>query len=236
MNQKQSSIRQQRLLIVIGGFLIIILLIGYIISTSKFRVVAITPGDRGKIATSSTTIKMVFNKQLKEDINYLERLNDPEELVSYFKIEGSTLYLYLDELFAGRQYAFSVNSIEAVNGEIINEHSFNFEAKYIPYHQLPSDQKILQLEETDKDNTEDPIAKHLPESSLHYTITGAYEASEDGNAIYVLNIKIILNNADLGPHKDTTIEQYKSDALTHIRSLGFNPDNYLIRYRITEPI
>lgn len=83
----------------------------------------------------------------------------------------------------------------------------------------------------------DPILRHLPYSTLDYTIT-AYEYpedhdhEEDGHAHEGLSIQVdvLLSEADYKTGVAEVIYSYEEEVEDWIESLGLNPDNYNIEY------
>ncbi len=75
----------------------------------------------------------------------------------------------------------------------------------------------------------DPIVYILPYSTLSYEVR-ALTSPADPNGKTTLKITLFLSDADYRTGKDAAIESYKQQALSWIRSQGFNPDNYLLQY------
>jgi hypothetical protein len=75
----------------------------------------------------------------------------------------------------------------------------------------------------------DPILKYLPYSTFNLSVT----ANVISNDRVDLNVNIILYSSDTRDgQRDISIAKYKTEIVEWIRSLGLNPDDYLIIYSI----
>ena len=72
----------------------------------------------------------------------------------------------------------------------------------------------------------DPIIQYLPQSTLSYQI----EASTGTDNKTVLNIRLLLSEADYRISEQEAVNTYKKEALDWIESKGLNPANYTINY------
>lgn len=73
----------------------------------------------------------------------------------------------------------------------------------------------------------DPILKYLPYSTLDYTVTPI----EDGGNNLILNVDILISEADYKSDVEGIVESYGEEIEVWIESLDLNPDDYNIRYR-----
>lgn len=80
----------------------------------------------------------------------------------------------------------------------------------------------------EQDKPIDPILDHLPHSTVSYTITGG--GFEKGK--YVLNVKIQLSAAEMRSGEGAAAAVYQSQARAWVKSVGFNPDDYVLKYEI----
>ena len=72
----------------------------------------------------------------------------------------------------------------------------------------------------------DPITQYLPQSTLSYQI----EASTDADNKTVLNIRLLLSEADYRIGEAEAVSTYTQEALNWITSKGLNPNDYTINY------
>ncbi|MFZ2126014.1 MAG: hypothetical protein WAV04_00700 [Candidatus Microsaccharimonas sp.] len=72
----------------------------------------------------------------------------------------------------------------------------------------------------------DPIVGVLPHSTLTYEIKAI--ANEDSSVRLV--ITLLLTRVDYNTREAEAVEQYKQEALSWLRTQGYNPDNYSIEY------
>jgi hypothetical protein len=69
----------------------------------------------------------------------------------------------------------------------------------------------------------DPIMRHLPYSTLHYTVTG--------DTTNRLKVEISLSNSDLyGTTSDKAAQRYENEVVEWIKSLDLDPNDYIINY------
>jgi len=81
---------------------------------------------------------------------------------------------------------------------------------------------------TGDDDYGDPITQYLPHSTLNYEIT--YAGIGGG-----LIVKIVLSASEERIDPEGSINRYKEQALSYIRSAGVNPDDYTIEWRVQRP-
>ncbi|MDB5160724.1 MAG: hypothetical protein JWO96_104 [Candidatus Saccharibacteria bacterium] len=91
-----------------------------------------------------------------------------------------------------------------------------------------------QQEKFDKTATADPILNYLPYGDLGYNIVPTF-MDKDGKRILVLNVSVILAGADYklpAAALDKLIAQREQDALSYIKSSGFDTNKYTISYEV----
>jgi hypothetical protein len=222
--------------IVIGALVLVIgLTLNNIYRNSTFRLTKSTPALNGVLSTSTGTIKLEFNRKIDGSINYADGLDGSTEIISSISVEENSLVVKLKPLTKDKKYSFTIREIKSLDGEHINKLPVNFTARYIPYDQLSSAQKNLELSETDKDNQEDPVLAIVPHQGDQFYLTSEHTATEDGEPILVLNAQLFLYRSELESGRAAAIEKGKNKVREYLRSRDLDPEKYLIRYEITEP-
>ncbi len=227
---------KRKQLIIMAGLLITLVIAASIVYQSLvFRVTKVTPTQTGTIPSSTSLIEVHFNKPLDSSQKYMEKLTDPQKIVSSIEISDKTLRIAVKRLEDGDSYRFAVKDIIARNQKNIDEVAFAFTAEYVPYQKLSQKEKDLQLSTTDRGNHEDPIEKHLPYSELSFSLKSGYEPKADGSdQQFVVIAELILSATDVRSGRDQAIAAYKKQVEDFIRSKGLDPTAYKITYNITE--
>lgn len=215
---------------------IIVMMVGLNIFQNKdFKLTGTTPDLNNTIATSTGTIKLNFNKKIDSSVGYVSKIEGDAEIINSISVEEKTILIKLKPLIKDKKYSFVIKDIKSTDGKYISKIPINFTAKYVPYNKLSSDQKSLELSQTDKNNSKDPILAIVPHQGDQFYLTSEYTSSEDGESIFVLNAQLFLYRSDLGSGRDAAIEKCKTKVRDYLKSNGLNLDNYLVRYEITEP-
>lgn len=81
----------------------------------------------------------------------------------------------------------------------------------------------------DMETDTDPIIEYLPYSTFHHYVTA--NVGDDGKTgldvmIYLVSKEMIDGN------RQPAIEQYKTETVEWIKSIGLNPDDYIIDYKV----
>ncbi|MDZ7744475.1 MAG: copper resistance protein CopC [Candidatus Saccharibacteria bacterium] len=225
------------LAILVLSALLLIFGIKIYLDNQRFQVFSTTPSLTQTVATSTSVIKLDFNKPLSDDSSYNRTLiKDLDELAYIHDVEraGDSLLVRLGTLNSGQEYTVTFNDIISADGDVISDLSYTFFVDYIPYDRLSEAQKALELQETDRGSEDDPVLNYVPHSTLRYEINPIQRTNNDGVYSLGLDIKIILSNADRS-NQDAAIATYKEMAMDYLRSVDINPDDYDIYYRIIEP-
>ena len=221
---------------------VVLLIVGFVIFqvylALTFRITKTTPKLKGVVTTALQTFVVEFNKELDPDVDYLKNLDDNLKHVAAVKIKGKNLEVRTKPAIDGKQYSFTVKNIKAKNGSVISAVNFNYTARYIPYEQLPKDQRQLIDQQKDQPAEDNPILNHLPYGDLHYSLSAEFEEHEEESVeLGKLRLKaeILLSASDVRTDKDSAIAIYKQEVLDYIKSLGFDPAKFEIIYEIIEP-
>lgn len=199
-----------------------------------FRIVDITPQNKSTIPTSTSVIRISFNKKLKDGTYDRSLVNDPGTVVRELTLENNQIFIRLFELSPGNEYHFSLADIYSADGKKIPGPVFRFKAVYVPFEGLSRAQQELELQETDRNNKEDPLLKYLPHSTLEYTLEGLHDTDHEGEYSFVIDAKIFLSNAD-SANQVEVVNRIKSDISNYIKSVGFDLKDYVVRYNIVQP-
>lgn len=206
----------------------IILIAWFIYQGTLFRMTGTTP-DLGKVSSLSPFIDINFSKQLNpESINITTENVD----VTSFETDNKTLRVFIGEIEADSEYTFTIDSISAKSGKLLQNIKISFTAQDIPFEKLSKAQQQAILQNQDRtDNTKsDGILGYLPYGGLHFKLN----ANQDGDQL-VLEAEILLSKADLGAGQEAVTETYKKEVTDFIRSKKLNPDDYTINYKIITP-
>lgn len=202
---------------------------------SHFRMTGSTPGIGGTIATSTGTIKLDFNRPLDASRDYTKNMTGDTIVINDIVAEGESLFVRLDLLVEGTDYSFTIKDIYSTEGELIEEVQVSFSPKHIPFNQLSKAQQDLELAETDRGNTLDPILEILPHSTLEYDLTAINTTNHDGEYELIIERKIRLTQADINIDRKEAIKNYTAKANDYLKQNGFKLEDYDIRTVIIEP-
>lgn len=220
-----------------GGLLLLVVLIFMGVAlkrTNTFRLVESVPRLDNSIATSTGTIALNFNQRLDESFDYNDKLGGQDkEAVRRVRVSGKSLLIDLEILVADRDYSFLLVEVRAMDGRMIRNLPVRFTAIYIPFNQLPDAQKKLEIGQTDRDNADDPLARHLPHQGQQFYLSSEYGYSEEGEPIYIVNAQLFLTKSDLSD-RSQRIAEIKKQVTDFIQAQGLDPKTYNIRYTITE--
>ncbi len=201
----------------------------------RFRVTGTVPNMKGTVPTATSVVKIKFSKALDTSREIARgEITDPQAIVHEVSIEDKALLFRLDDLQEGVQYTIGLNYIQSKSGQRIDNIQFTFVPRYVAPDDMSPEQQELELQETDRNNLEDPIMKYLPHSTLNYTLHPAHEADEEGGYVFVVDAKILLSAAEVRIDRLGTVELRKKEIQDYIRSLGLDPANYVIRYNVVE--
>ncbi len=206
-----------------------------IIQNARFRLVGSTPRLGSSLSTSTSTIKLDFNRDIDNSQEYTDSLTGDLALIKSISVDKKSIYLKLVTLKENQHYSLALNNIRSADGKVITKLPVEFTAKYVAFNKLPVSQRQLETTQTDKNNTEDPILAILPHQGESFYLSGSYSANDAGEPIFILDAQLFLKRADLGAKHDSAISGYKKTVHDFIKSKGFDPDKYLIRYDINEP-
>lgn len=223
-------------LIVVVTALAILAYVGFLIwQNTQFRVTGTTPSTSGSVATSTSVIKIDFSHDLSEEVVYNRTIiDDGQSLVREIERRDRSLYVRIFEIFEGENYTISFKDILSSDGEVIKNFRLTFTAKYIPSERLSQAQKELENGETDRFEVEDPILKHIPYSTIGYSLEPVNSVSEEGSYALFVNMKIFLSNTDRG-FEEEAVESYKKQAFDYLRSKGINSDDYEFNFIVQDP-
>jgi hypothetical protein len=202
---------------------------------NQFRLVSATPGTIGEFATSTSTIRLTFNKALDGTMDYRSFVEGETAAIRDMYVEDKNLYIFLGLLPKGSEVTFTVNNIRSVDGRVIESLPFEFTAVYVPYDKLSKQQRELELYVTDKGIIQDPVIEILPYQGDRFYISTEYtnEVSDDSKPI--ITAQLFLTRADILVDKDSAIDEYKKRVRDYILSKGINPDEYEFKYELNAP-
>lgn len=233
----QSNTRNRIIVVISTGFILLFGLAVYqFLQNTRFRVVKTVPDISGTVSTSTNGFKLVFNRQLDANQDYMKTVNDPEKHVRSIKTEGNQLIVITQQNLEDKKYKFEIKNIRAGDGSSIPSVKFDYNARYKAYNKLLKEhQKLIETIAHEPAVTL-PILPYLPHSTLNYKLDVVYDDEEESGAIGkpVLSAKIFLSGSDVRIDREGAIARYKQEVLDYIKSLGFNPNDYTIFYEISE--
>lgn len=229
-------IKNRKHLIIIVAIVAGLLLAGYILLSMRFRLVSSVPNRTGVVATSTAAFKLTFNRELeKKDYLNTEETQNNTTPIQRIDIEDNTMLVFVESLTEGQEYTFAIANITSTKNERLDGITFDFVAKYIPYDELSKEQQALQMAVMDSSSVEDPIIGILPHDTLDYQMNVRHETDHVGDYQLVVDLQILLSQADLNIDRQAAINTYKEAAFEYIRQNGLNPDDYLIKTSVIEP-
>lgn len=204
--------------------------------SQTFRLLSSTPKINSAIPTSTSVIKLTFSHSLDASVDYLGTTEgESVSSINSIQIDGPSIFIRLKPLTKNKWYSFTLKNIKAQDGRVIESLPIRFTAQYIPYNELPSDQKRLEVSQTDRETATDPILAYLPFQGDRIYITAEFTATEEDEEILVINAELFLQRSELGVNRSQAIQVYKDRVVGYISSKGLDPEKYLIRYEINEP-
>ncbi len=222
--------------VIIVAITILAPLVGFLIWDSmQFKVVNITPDTSKPVSTSTSVIRIEFNKPLSNDGSYDRSIvTDPQLIVRDIEKEDSAIILQINALKQDYFYELTMHDIYSNDGQVIDIINLSFNATYIPFNKLPREQQQQETLGVDPNYKEDPLLAYLPHSTLSYTLYGSHEMNHEGEYAFILNANILLTAADVRIDKQAAIDRAKKQINDYIASKGLNPVEYQIRYTVVE--
>jgi len=211
--------------------IIIVLFAGFKVYQSlQFRMTGTSPSVK-QVSVISPFIDVNFSKAL--DKNKIELASNQKFISNYNLVGDKTLRVYLTDLTLDADYTLSINSVTAISGKELKNISLRFTAQNIPFDKLNKTQQEAILGHQDKPtpSKSDPILSHLPYGGLDFELTAV--AGQSGTLS--LHARLLLSAADVRTDEAGATAQYKKEVQDYIRSLGLNPDKYVIDYEIVKP-
>lgn len=229
----------------VGGLLLLVLVvIGFIIYRGKTTLIleSVTPANRSE-ASVTTNIEYTFNHPLDPKItdNFSIKPYVPGRVI----VDDTRLIFEPSKnLDIDTRYKAVLKNPRSKNGLESESIETNFTAVYIPFNEIPKKQQKQEIQQSENLQETYPIVAHLPHETLEYKIDYVvpnYAAPEtEGNQeitsedIQPLKLEIelyaIRNRPEQYDEYKKQLRRYKDKALQYIRSLGFNPKDYDIRY------
>lgn len=227
---------RRRIPIVIAGILMLVFAVCWVLyQRSQFRLVDSTPSIGSTISTATSMIELHFNRKLKEG-NYRETLSgETSEVVQEIRVQSNIIQVSLNRLDEESDYNFIIRNITSQDDEVIPELVVNFKTVYIPYNKLSESQQELELNQTDRNNFEDPILKHLPHQDDRFYLESEFTTGAENEPLLVLNAQLFFRRDDLDQDTTETRLKYEKYVKDFIRSKELDPSKYNIRYEINAP-
>lgn len=198
-----------------------------------FHITGTTP-NLNSVSNFSPYVKINFNQNL--DDKSLDASIEPKVAKS-IKTDGKSIVVSLNNLDINATYTITLKSVANTKGEQIQNRILTFVAKDIAYSSLSKDQQSALIAQQDYKSPaqSDPILSHLPHSTLTYNLSGIISAGGDTNTNTVsLRAELLLTGADMSD-ENSAIATYKQQVIDYVKSLGIDPNNYVIDYEVIEP-
>lgn len=214
------------------GFLGVILYIN-----SQFRVASTDPNN-DIISSSQQTIKINFNKQLKDNQNLKEKISLSSNSKYEVKQSEKNISIYLEKTVPeGEKIKIELINIESMGGESLSK-KINFTSKYVDFKKLSDAEKNNQISNSDSFESEFPIINNLPFSTPDYDIYYKYPNYDEKKIVIVItNLAIPINS----PSEDVTSIQYKevisksrTAAINWLKNNGLVEGTYILEF--PEPV
>ncbi len=234
-----SKISVKRLAI-IGTIVVIIIILALTLpSRFIFSFRSSSPKLSGDIPTSLAYSELTFTQNIKSDPNkLLLDTIDNERLINRLEVDKNKIKVYFNIVFKqDEKHTLIFKNIVSERDKTIQELRFDFRTVYIPSRDISQKDTNKQMDQTqDKSKSvTDPILAILPYRTPDFKIE-AYsnfeiEQSNRGVGLLISLFPTVTN--DPTPEQIRIMaEQYKQKALDYIRSKGFNPDDYVIVYKV----
>lgn len=223
------------------SILIIIVLVatmlGALLLNMRFRVIKTTPDIQGVVSTSFNGFRLEFNRDLATNVSYMEKLDDPAKHIANVEVYEKSLLVIVRPHLENKRYQFAIKDVQAKDGSLIDSVEFDYVTKYIDTKKLSEDERLLIDELSNHYKKDNPIIQYLPHSNLDFKIEAEFDHAHESAQIgdLYLKVTIYLTAADVKTNREAVIETSKKSAQDYIVSIGFNPDDYHIEYKIIEP-
>lgn len=217
----------KRILIIIGAGTVLLAGVGFYYWQTHLFVLSTSPKNNEQKAPSTTAITIHFNQDL--DPTNLQRFSISPKVTGKIRIDGSKLIFEPDDsLKLHTTYNVRVVSPTSQSGRVGSDINLNFTAEYVEFAKLPAGEKQRQIDASDSLEQQFKIVSALPHETTHYKIT--YQVTADGPPILQITLHAILNRPDQLEQYNQDLKDYKTEALTYIRSKGDDPKKYPIEY------
>ncbi len=213
--------KYRRILALLLLLIFLVLVIYALFNYLTFRVVSTDP-HTDRVSTVSPFFKINFNKGISaEGLT----VSSPQDIIGPYSTSGRSLIItFKQSLENNRQYMINVGNIKSLGGKTIRIKSFSFVAKYLPENQLSLDQRnaILKSQQQYQNTLQmKSLIQLLPFTGGGLTFRVDYQISYSNNKPNV----VILDEAPNQSGQQAGIQW--------IKSLGYNPKDYNIRYVTT---
>lgn len=182
----------------------------------QFRLVQTNPSV-GNVATVSPFMDIEYNKPLSSNV----RVTTTSKIIESVQIQGDEIHILFYIPLQLSTYSINVSNISDTAGQTLKDETFVFTPKIMTNSQLPSDQQAalqsIQLEYAKKVQG-DPLIRFLPFTGGGNEFKITYSISGQGSNI---QITVTITAAN---------QQGFNDAITWIKEIGANPNNYHIVY------
>jgi len=223
------------LIIVIVLLIICLVVVRVVLQNITFRVSSTYP-NTNNFPTSSPYIDIKVNHELaKQDITKVFS-SKPNIVKSVEQKDNKNIRIKLAPLDDGRLYAITINNLKDIGGKTIQNMVIVLKAKYIPSEKLSKDlRKAVSDDQDQKQLISDPILSYLPYGGINYKLNATYNTNKSNNDVIAIDAQILLNASDVRTNKQAAINLYKQQVQDYIKSLGLDPNKYLIQYKVVEP-
>jgi hypothetical protein len=224
-----SSQRLARLILaalVVGGLAWAVMLF---YNMTHLHVAKASPRNKSTIASSTTEIDFKMSRAIKA-ASVTDSYQDSDSVVDSIEVVGDNLIVVrLRPLDTDEDYHFEILDIESLDGKRLAKIDYRFKTKFVPFDKLSKDQQAKQIAATDRniEQTTDPILAVVPRATLTYSIETVY----DDFGKLTLEIRTFLTPDEATGNSPGKYRRlYRNEALDYIKSKGFKPSNYHIRY------
>lgn len=229
----------------VGGVLLLtIIVVAFIVYREKTTLIlkSVVPANRSE-ASVTTRIEYTFNHPLDPDIS--ENFSITPYVPGRIIIKDDRLIFEPSQnLDIDTEYEAVLENPRSKNGLRSESVKTEFTAVYIPFNEVPEAQREQEVQQSENLQETYPIVSHLPHETLEYKIdytvpNYAAPETEEGqeiadDSVQPLELEIelyaIRNRPEQHDRYKKQLRRYRDKALEYIRSLGFDPNDYDIRY------
>lgn len=225
--------------IVVASLVVVLLLaivvIFGVLQSNSFRLLGTVPDINTVIPSSTSVLKLDFNKDLVQTGNNPTIAGKDMQIVAGLRIDKKTLFVDLKALDPDKTYIFAINNIQSKTGKQLKSLNIALKTKYTPVENIPVSQLQTEIQQDDRNNLNDPLLAYLPYQADSFYLESEVTNDDSGSTVLVINAQLFLTRDEVLQDRQVVLAKYKEEISNFIKSKNINPEKYYIRYTFNEP-